>query len=122
MILNGKRIDLPQLEAELTAAGVTHRRLGTVGDDLHTYTATGGYQDLPAGAGAVIAAHVPPPIPAAPDYGADLQTPAEFASQAAVAVTNLRAYINAPAPTAGQTTAVVKLLCRIALVLIRRAL
>lgn len=36
------------------------------------------------------------------------------------ALSNLRAYVAAPSPTAAQTTAVVKLLCRVAIVLIRQ--
>lgn len=40
-------------------------------------------------------------------------------SQAQAAINNLRAYIALPSPTAAQTTAVVKLLCRAMLQLIR---
>lgn len=40
-------------------------------------------------------------------------------SQAQAAITNLRAYIALPSPTAAQTTAVVKLLCRAMLQMIR---
>lgn len=60
MILNGKRVDLPQLQAEFATAGIVAAGLGTTGDDLHTYDQTGEAIDLPAGAAAVVAAHVPP--------------------------------------------------------------
>jgi hypothetical protein len=63
MLLNGKRVDLVQLAAELTAAGVQNRALGQDGDDVHSYDASGAYEDLPAGAAAVIAAHVPTAAP-----------------------------------------------------------
>lgn len=59
MILNGKRVDLGQLQTELATAGITANGLGTSGDDLHTYDSKGVPIDLPAGATAVIAAHVP---------------------------------------------------------------
>lgn len=56
-------VNLPQLAAELTAAGVAHRSLGTIGDQLHTYDEAGVPVDLPAGAVAVVAAHTPPAVP-----------------------------------------------------------
>lgn len=123
--VTGRQIDLQQLADELTAAGVAHRALGTSIDEqgrtlLHTYTANGQREDLPAAAAPVVAAHLPPPPPAVPDYGSDLQAPREFAEQAAVAVANLRAYLALPTPTGAQTTAAVKLLCRIAIYLIRQ--
>lgn len=40
-------------------------------------------------------------------------------AQAQAAITNLRAYLALPSPTAAQTTAVVKLLCRAMLQVIR---
>lgn len=112
MLLNGKRVDLGQLAAELTAAGVAHRGLGQAGDDLHTYTAVGAVTDLPAQAATVVSNHTPPALPVAPDYGNDLQTSQEYAGQAASAVSNLRSYIGLSSPTQAQTVAVVKLLCR----------
>lgn len=117
MILQGKRVDLPQLQAELLAAGVAVARgLGTAGDELHTYDGSGDPLDVTgATAQSVLAAHVPPaPI----DYGTDAQPP----DQLTTAVANLRAYIGLATPTAAQTTAAVRLLCRIALFLLRRLL
>lgn len=70
---------------------------------------------------AVIAAHdptPPPPIPV-PDYGAD---PADLDQQAAQVVSALRAYIGAASPTQAQTVSAVKLLCRVALYLVKRQL
>lgn len=61
--LNGKRVDLARLDAELTAAGVAHRALGTAGDALYTYSTDGTVADLPAGAAAVVEAHVAPSDP-----------------------------------------------------------
>jgi hypothetical protein len=64
MILNGKTVDYAQLKAELIAAGVAMpHNLGQDGDDLHTYDDDGVNLDLPAGAQAVIDAHVPPAPP-----------------------------------------------------------
>lgn len=62
-----------------------------------------------------------PPLPAAPNYGADVDTDDVFWQNAQTAVTNLRTYIAADTPTAAQTVAVVKLLCRIVLFFIRRS-
>lgn len=61
MNLNGKQVSLHQLEAELAAAGVAVRALGVVAGDLHTYDDDGAVVDVPPGAAAVIAAHVPVP-------------------------------------------------------------
>lgn len=116
MNLNGKRVDLPQLQAELATAGVPVPGLGTAGDDLHTYTATGEPTDLPAAAAPVVTAHTPPPIPPTPDYGTDAQP----SDQIATAVTNLRNYLALATPTAAQTAAVIRLLCRVALFVLRR--
>lgn len=63
MILHGKAVNLPQLEAELAAADIEVRALGTAGDDLHTYDEDGAAIDLPAEAAAVVAAHEPEPPP-----------------------------------------------------------
>ena len=122
MMLDGKRVDLPQLKDELITAGIDVPALGTAGDDLHTYDEDGAPTDLPPAAAAVLAAHTPPPLPDVPDFGNDVQTPQDFTAQAAEAVASLRAYIGAASPTQGQTVAVVKLLCRVGLYLIRRAL
>lgn len=91
MRLNGRAIHLPQLRLELEAAGIVVPALGTAGDELHTYTATGEIAELPPEARAVVDQHVPPPPPPAPDYGADV--PEEYEQQFAAAVTNLRAYL-----------------------------
>lgn len=61
MNLNGKQVSLHQLQGELAAAGVTVRGLGVVDGDLHTYDEDGAVVDVPPGAAAVIAAHVPVP-------------------------------------------------------------
>jgi hypothetical protein len=116
MNLNGKRVDLSQLAAEMTAAGVNHRGLGVTGDDLHTYAANGAFADLPAAAAAVLAAHTPPPIPAAPDFGND----AAPTDQVADAVTQLRAYLGVANPTAAQSAAALKLVIRGLLFILRR--
>lgn len=120
-----KTLSLPLLEGQLAAAGVTVRGLGTRTvdgqTDLHTYDASGGIIDVPPAAAGVVSAHTAPVI-APPDWGPDLQTPDEFAAQAAAAVANLRGFIAVPTPTNAQVIAVVKLLCRIALVFIRRAM
>jgi hypothetical protein len=64
MLLQGKDVELPQLQAELVAAGIEVPALGTHGDRLHTYDEDGAIVDLPPGAAAVVAAHEPvPPEP-----------------------------------------------------------
>lgn len=60
MNLNGKRVELVQLQQEMIAAGVQVSALGTTGDDLHTYDQNGAAIDVPGGAAVVVAAHVPP--------------------------------------------------------------
>lgn len=57
--LNGKVVDLVQLQTELVAAGFTVNGLGQIGDTLVTYDNHGNPIDLPAGAATVLAAHVP---------------------------------------------------------------
>ena len=120
MLLNGKRVDLNQLHAELTAAGVIVPALGTMGDNLHTYTAQGLVIDVPPGAQAVVNAHVPPPIPPSVDYGTDL--PTNYRQTLAGAVTQLRAYLALESPTGPQTVGAVKLLVRVVLFLFRQGL
>jgi hypothetical protein len=117
MNLNGKRVYLPQLETELTTAGVPHRGLGTHGDILHTYTPTGAAVDVPPAAQAVLDAHVPPPIPPVPDYGADL--PSDYIQQIANAVQMLRQYLALASPTLAQSITAVKLLIRLVFFLLR---
>jgi hypothetical protein len=60
-----KTVTPDKLARELEAAGIQVRGLGTDGDDLHTYDEDGAPVDLPAGAGAIVNAHVadPPPVP-----------------------------------------------------------
>lgn len=61
MKLNGKRVELHQLRAEIIAAGIAIGDLGTAGDELVTYDADGHTMpDLPSGIAAVLAAHVAP--------------------------------------------------------------
>lgn len=65
MQLNGKALNLTQLQGELAAAGIAvPRGLGTAEDTLFTYDAQGLPVDLPAGAAAVVAAHDPTDDPA----------------------------------------------------------
>ena len=114
MLLQGKRVDYRQLRAEMIAAGLAvPNALGQAGDDLHTYTANGEIVDVPAGAAAVIAAHIPPPLPDVPDYGADGLTDAEIAALAAQAVASLRAYRANASPSAAQRKAFEDLVARI---------
>lgn len=59
-------VDLSQLEVELIAANVEINGLGTTGDppdEIFTYDEDGAAIDLPPGAAAVLAAHVPQPPP-----------------------------------------------------------
>lgn len=56
-----KEVRLELLEAEMVAAGVAIRALGTAGDEVFTYSETGAPKELPLEAQAVIASHVPDP-------------------------------------------------------------
>ena len=58
MNLDGKVVNLVQLQYELAAAGIPVVALGATGNDLHTYTAVGEPLDLPDTAAPVVAAHV----------------------------------------------------------------
>jgi hypothetical protein len=118
MNLNGKRVDLPQLKAELVAAGINVTALGQAGDILHTYDAAGQAVDLPPAAAAVVAAHVPPPVPPQPNYGNDA---ADVDRQAAQAVSQLRTFIANGSPTNAEVVAQVKLNARVLLALMRRS-
>lgn len=118
--LNGKRVDMLKLEAELTEAGVAFNALGINDAGLHTYTAGGAATDLPAGAATVLAAHVSPTPPTAPTFGSGLDTDRQFNANAATAVANLQAFIDNGSPSNAQVIAVVRLLCRVALFYIRR--
>lgn len=87
MRLNGKVVRYDQLISELAAASITVTALGQDDDDLHTYDAGGAYQDLPAGAAPVIAAHVPQPTDDQTDQTAE-QT---WLGNIAADITNLSA-------------------------------
>jgi hypothetical protein len=118
MKLNGKVVDLPQLLAELNAAGIPASGLIQNQDDLLTNDVGGQQIDLPAAAAPVIAAHVPTP-PLVIDYGTD--APADYAAtQLQIAVTNLRQYLQAASPTQAATVAALKLTIRVVLFLARR--
>lgn len=120
MRLNGKAVELRLLQQELTDAGVSvPRGLGIDDDDLHTYDDAGAPTDVPAGAGAVVAAHAVPAAPDAPDFGGDL--PADFDRQLAAAVATLRQYLGVATPSAGQSAAALKLVIRVLFLLVRRA-
>lgn len=116
MLLHDKPVDLNKLEDELIAAGILVHGLALIGDDLQAVQGDGTIVDLPPGAQAIINAHVSPPVIPMPDFGSD-GTPLD---QVAAAVQNLRAYIALGAPTQAQTVAVVKLLCRCALFLLKQ--
>lgn len=116
MRLNNKRVDLAQLATEMTAAGIPNRGLGTLGDDLHTYTVGGSLVDVPAGAAAVISAHVPPPPPIPLDYGSDSPPRPQLND----VVTQLRQYLQVANPTAAQSATALKLVIRVVLFTLQR--
>jgi hypothetical protein len=119
-LVAGKEYDLNQLEAELIAAGVPIRALGTdrLFTQIFTYDAAGDPVPLPPAAAAILAAHVAPPVPAKPNYGND---PADLDRQAAQAATQLRAFIANATPTNAEVVAQAKLNARIILALMRRS-
>lgn len=116
MILNGKRVTLGRLQAELATAGIVVPALGTSGDDLHTYNNAGEKVELPNGSAPVVAAHVADAPPVQPDYGGDASSPDQIAD----GVANLRAYLAVATPTNAQTLAALKLTIRAVLFLLRR--
>ncbi len=59
LALNGKVIDLVQLQAEMNTAGVVVTALGSDSQTVYAYNGQGQPADLPAGAAAVLAAHTP---------------------------------------------------------------
>lgn len=61
LALNGKAINLAQLQHELITAGMSITGLGSDGTDVFQYDSNGMPADLPNGAAAVLAAHVPEP-------------------------------------------------------------
>lgn len=67
----------------------------------------------------VLPAPTPPPSPAIPDYGADVPDDYAFRMSDTV-VPALRQYVNLAAPTAAQTQAVVKLMARVMLWMLKR--
>jgi hypothetical protein len=115
MKLNGKVVNLGQLQAEMQAAGVVITKgLERLGDDLNTYTATGVIAPLQgAQAQAVLDVHVPVPPT---DYGTD----APPRDQVAAAVANIRQYLALSAPTNPQVIAEVRLLSRCVLYLLQQ--
>lgn len=123
--INGKDYDFKRLEQELTAAGVALTNgLGFDGADVHRYDGQGRIApfraaDLPL-VQSVMTAHVPPPPPPNPSFGSDAATLNDSTIETAVA--SLRAYITETPPTNASRVATVKLLCRVCLALIKRAL
>jgi hypothetical protein len=118
MRLFGKAVALRQLRDELQASGINLPALGISGDNLLTYNASGALVDLPAGAQAVLDAHVPAPPPPTPDYGADL--PSDYREQLAQAVSMLRQYLGLSSPTLAQSATALRLLIRIEFFLLRQ--
>lgn len=116
VIVVDKPLDLSLLSQQLTTAGITHRGLGITAGQLHTYAATGIYEELPEAAVAVYSSHVPASPPPTPDYGSD-DTPR---SQVAAAVQNLRDYLALSSPTNAQTVAAFKLSVRVLLFVLKR--
>lgn len=115
MQLNGKVVDLLQLQGELTAAGVPYRGLGQSGDILHTYTVAGAPTDIPVAGYAVVDAHIAPPPPPSPDYGNDDSPRAQLADQ----VSSLRQYLALATPTNAQTISAFKIIIHIVLFILR---
>jgi hypothetical protein len=119
-----KDVSLVQLQAELIAAGVDVKGLGTTGslkdgtEEVHTFDDAGAPVDLPQAASAVIAAHTPPQPPPAPDFGGDAAMPAQIAG----AVTQLRQYLQITSPSQAQNAAALKLVIRGLFVLLQRSL
>jgi hypothetical protein len=124
MLLQGKRVDYRQLRTEMIAAGLTvPQALGQAGDDLHTYDANGVIIDVPAGAAAVIAAHVPPPLPVPADMGNAAETEDQARANLQTRVDSLRAFLDQTNNTVTliQLVQFMKVLTRVVLYLVRRS-
>jgi hypothetical protein len=122
MKLNGRRVDLPTLRAEIIAAGIAIGDLGTAGDELVTWDADGHtVPDLPAAVTAVLAAHVVPPPPPQPDFGSEV--PDNAAYLLADRVAQLRTFLDTPnaSITPAMTIGAIKLTIRVVLWLVRRS-
>lgn len=113
MLLNGKRVNLNQLETELRASGITLRALAVSADDLKLVNDSNAQIEPPPSAVTVIANHVPPPLT---DYGGDSQP----RDQLTTAVNNIRQYLAIASPTNAQVIAEVRLLSRCVLFLLQQ--
>jgi hypothetical protein len=113
MLLNGKRVNLNQLETELRAASIFLKALVVAGDNLLIVDAQDRQVEPPQSAAVVLANHVPPLLT---DYGAD----APPRDQVAAAVANIRQYLALSAPTNPQVIAEVRLLSRCVLYLLQQ--
>jgi hypothetical protein len=120
MRLNGKAVNLGQLETELRNAGVAITKgIGVMADDLHTYTSGGDPVSITGStAQGVVNAHVA--SPAAPLLGIDFVTGSQSPDQMATVVTNLRAFLNNPSPTNADSIAALKLVIRVVLWMCRK--
>lgn len=127
-----KPVNLDQLAKELTAAGIKFR--GLTSTDMTTDTVftfddgdpIANIIPLPPEAQQILDLHVPPDPPAYADFGTDEPEP-DFHRQAPQVVQNLREYLalgtnGKPAPTPAQTVAVIKIIIRVVLALIRYVL
>ncbi len=114
--LNGKRIDMAKLRAACIAGGVSlPRGLGSVGDDVFTYTTDGSLTDAPAGVQPIIDAWV---LESTVDFGTD---EADLDEQYATAIQGLRTFIGTPNASVTNTLSIntIKLICRILLKMLR---
>jgi hypothetical protein len=59
--IGNKNVNLEELAAQLTSAGVSHRGVGVVNGVWHTYDVAGEMVPMPQAADAVLQAHVPSP-------------------------------------------------------------
>jgi hypothetical protein len=123
-----KPVDLGLLHQELLQAGapfrvLTMRTTPDGGTEIWDQNPIDGSDlELPPAAAAVLAAHIAPVL-GNPDYGAEGR-PDVLSRQAVQIVQQLRAYLDLgtngnPAPTTAQTIAVIKLLIRVVLVIVK---
>lgn len=119
-IPTGKAVDLPSLLTELRAAQVGIASLGSRGDDLIVYDATGQPMAWPPEAVTVLEAHTPPPPPEKIYLGTDVTDDQGY--RMADAATTLRTYLNDPSPTAARDRAALKVLIRVVLFVLKHRL
>lgn len=114
-----KNANLSELNNVLISSGLAPQGITVIDGEVFQIDEHGAIQALSAEAQTLVEGFVPPPEFVEPAYG-DEPLAAPQGDHLAQAVTALRAYVQTASPTQAQTVTIVKLLARVALVLLRR--